>query len=54
MLGRTRPVAQLALGEDLGTREPSNAREVVRELWNRVKQLLRALVDFFADGGPLS
>jgi hypothetical protein len=54
MLGRALPVPQIALGEDPRTRAPSNTREFIRELWDRVKQLLRALVDFFADGGPLS
>jgi hypothetical protein len=54
MLERTLPVPQIALGEDLSTREPSSARELVRELWARVRRLLRALLDFFAGGGPLS
>jgi hypothetical protein len=30
------------------------ARELVRDVWARVLRLLRALVDFFASGGPLS
>jgi hypothetical protein len=54
MLERTLPIPRIALGEDLSTREPLNARELMRELWGRVKQLLRALLDFFAGGGPLS
>jgi hypothetical protein len=42
------------IGEELETREPSQAREFIRQTWERVKGLLRALVDFFAGGGPLS
>ncbi len=59
MLERALPIPQIALGERLRTRGRRPAREFVRGFWNRgfrnrAKQLLRALVDFFADGGPLS
>jgi hypothetical protein len=40
------PHSEIALGP--------TAREVVRGVWARVLRLLRALVDFFASGGPLS
>jgi hypothetical protein len=30
------------------------ARELVRDAWTHMLRLLRALVDFFASGGPLS
>jgi len=54
MLERALPIRQIAVGEDLRTRERTNAREFAQAFWHRVKQLLRALVDFFASGGPLS
>jgi hypothetical protein len=40
------PHSDIALGP--------TARELVRDIWSRVLRLLRALVDFFASGGPLS
>ena len=54
MLERALPIPPIALGEHLGTRERTPAREFVQGFWNRAKQLSRALVDFFANGGPLS
>jgi hypothetical protein len=48
MLERALPIPQIALGEDLRTRERTQA------FWDRVKEALRALVDFFASGGPMS
>jgi hypothetical protein len=54
MLERALPIPQIALGEDLKTREHTNAREFAQAFWDRLKQALRALVDFFASGGPMS
>jgi hypothetical protein len=54
MLERALPIPQIALGEDSRTRERTNARELGQAFWDRVKQALRALVDFFASGGPMS
>ena len=54
MLERVLPIPQIALGEDLRTRERTDARGLAEAFWNRVKQALRALVDFFTGGGPLS
>ena len=54
MLERVLSIPRMSASEELETREPSQARELVRETWERVKRLLRALVDFFAGSGPLS
>jgi hypothetical protein len=54
MLERALASPQIAVGKDLRTRERTNARDLVQGFWDRIKQLLRALVDFFAHGGPLS
>ena len=56
MLERALPIPhpQIALGQDLTTRESASARKLIRDIWARVLRLLRALVDFFASGGPLS
>ena len=54
MLERALPIPQIVVGEHVRTRQRTNARELVQGLWDRLKQLLRALVDFFANGGPLS
>jgi hypothetical protein len=54
MLERTLPIPQIALGENFRTRRQTNAREFVQGLWDRIKQLMCALVDFFASSGPLS
>jgi hypothetical protein len=54
MLERVLPIPGISAGKELGTREPSQAREFIGKTWERVKGLLRALVDFFAGGGPLS
>jgi len=53
MLERALPIpySGIALGE---TRESASAREFIRDIWTRLQRLLRALVDFFASGGPLS
>ena len=44
------PHPEIALGQAPTTRQSAN----VRDIWSRVLRLLRALVDFFASGGPLS
>jgi hypothetical protein len=54
MLERALPIPQLALDQDFKTRGRADARDLIRGLWDRAKQLLRALVDFFASGGPMS
>jgi hypothetical protein len=54
MLERALPIPKIALGEDSRTRERTSAREFAQALWDRIKQALRALVDFFASGGPMS
>jgi hypothetical protein len=54
MLERVLPIPRISAGEELETREPSQARELLRQTWERVKGLLCALADFFAGGGPLS
>ena len=54
MIERALPIPLFAVGEDLRTRERINARDLVRGFCNRIKQLLRALINFFASGGPLS
>jgi hypothetical protein len=53
MLERALPIShsEIAVGQ---TRWSATARELVRDIWARVQRLLRALVDFFASGGPLS
>ena len=48
------PHAEIAFGQHPTTREAANAREFIRGIWARMLRLLRALVDFFASGGPLS
>jgi hypothetical protein len=54
VLERALPIPQIAVGEDVRTRERINARDLIRGFWDRIKQLLRALINFFASGGPLS
>jgi hypothetical protein len=54
VIERALPIPLFAVGEDLRTRERINARDLVRGFCNRIKQLLRALINFFASGGPLS
>ena len=39
---------------DAGKCERAQAREFVRQMWKRIQTLVRATVDFFASGGPLS
>ncbi len=51
---RALPAPQIVLGKGLRTGERASAREFVQVFWDRAKRLLRALVDFFAAGGPLS
>jgi len=54
MLERALPIPEIALGEDLRTRGRTITRKRVQGIWDRIKEPLRALVDFFANGGPLS
>ena len=54
VLERALPIPQIAVGEDLRTRERTNTRDLIRGFWDRIKQLLRAPIDFFASAGPLS
>jgi hypothetical protein len=54
MLERALPIPKIALGKDLRTRERRNARAFGQSFRNRIKRLLRGLVDFFANAGPLS
>jgi hypothetical protein len=57
MFERALPIPQVSTRlsvADVETRHGADALEFIRSVRDRVKQLLRALVDFFANGGPLS
>ena len=56
MLERALPFkrAEIILGERLGPHRPAEAITLLRDLRDRLLQLLRWLGDFIARGGPLS
>jgi hypothetical protein len=54
MFERALPIPQFSSLADVETRNRVVALDFIRSVRDRVRRLLRALVDFFANGGPLS
>jgi hypothetical protein len=57
MFERALPIPQVSARLSLAnveTRKGADALEFIRSFLHRVRRLLRALADFFANGGPLS